>query len=107
VIGTASANRVMTKLTDSRQLDFARSGHARVRCGRQQTFNRELLETTIESMLQGVSVVDADLRLVAWNSRYEEMFAYPERCSTLACPSSACTASTPSGALWPWQRHRH
>jgi histidine kinase len=40
-------------------------------------FNRGLLRTTLEHLPQGVSVVDADLRLVAWNRRYIEIFDYP------------------------------
>ena len=40
-------------------------------------FNRDLLETALENISQGVSVVDRDLRLVAWNSRYLELFDYP------------------------------
>ena len=79
VIGAASASRVMTELTESRQLDFADLASLVSDASRQQTFNREVLETTVESMLQGVAVVDQEQRLVAWNSRYEQMFAYPER----------------------------
>ena len=41
-------------------------------------FNRELLRGAIEHISQGVSVVDRDLRLVAWNRRYLELFSYPE-----------------------------
>jgi signal transduction histidine kinase len=41
-------------------------------------FNRELLESTLDNMSQGVSVVDADLRLVGWNRRYLELMEYPE-----------------------------
>ncbi|MEJ2602461.1 MAG: PAS-domain containing protein [Gammaproteobacteria bacterium] len=40
-------------------------------------FNRRLLETTLENLSQGVSVVDASQRLVGWNSRYEEIMGYP------------------------------
>lgn len=32
----------------------------------------------LEALPQGVSVVDAELRLVAWNSRYSQVFSYPE-----------------------------
>jgi signal transduction histidine kinase len=39
--------------------------------------NRGLLRATIEHLPQGVSVVDADLRLVAWNRRYMEIFDFP------------------------------
>ena len=34
--------------------------------------------SVLQQMPQGVSVVDAQLRLVAWNTRYAELFAYPD-----------------------------
>ena len=40
-------------------------------------FNRELLHTTLDNLSQGVSVVDEELRLVAWNSKYIELFEFP------------------------------
>lgn len=40
-------------------------------------FSQERLRATLEHLSQGVSVVDKDLRLVAWNRRYQELFAYP------------------------------
>ncbi|TZF89343.1 hybrid sensor histidine kinase/response regulator [Cognatilysobacter lacus] len=40
-------------------------------------FNQRLLEAALQNMSQGISVVDADLRLVAWNRRYAELFGYP------------------------------
>jgi PAS domain S-box-containing protein len=41
-------------------------------------FNRDLIETTLENVPEGISVIDEELRLVAWNRRYEELFDYPE-----------------------------
>ena len=41
-------------------------------------FNRQILSTTLENISQGVSVVDAEMRLVAWNGRYQELFGYPD-----------------------------
>ncbi|MBT8082822.1 MAG: hybrid sensor histidine kinase/response regulator [Gammaproteobacteria bacterium] len=41
-------------------------------------FNRQLTEATLENISQGVSVVDTDLRLIGWNSRYLELMSYPE-----------------------------
>lgn len=49
-------------------------------------FNQELLSATLEHLSQGISVVDKDLRLVAWNHRYVELFEYPERLITRGCP---------------------
>ena len=40
-------------------------------------FNQALLRSTIDNISQGISVVDADLRLIAWNQRYIDMFHYP------------------------------
>ncbi|WP_024890782.1 hybrid sensor histidine kinase/response regulator [Luteimonas huabeiensis] len=40
-------------------------------------FNQRVLEAALENMSQGISVVDAELRLVAWNARYAELFGYP------------------------------
>ncbi|MGE4367568.1 PAS-domain containing protein [Thermomonas sp.] len=40
-------------------------------------FNQRVLEAALENMSQGISVVDAQLHLVAWNRRYEELFGYP------------------------------
>jgi Na+/proline symporter/signal transduction histidine kinase/CheY-like chemotaxis protein len=85
-IGAASAARVINELTESRQLDFSDLASLVSDASRQQTFNRELLETTVESMLQGVSVLDSELCLVAWNTRFEQIFDYPERMLYVGMP---------------------
>ncbi|MGB1311698.1 MAG: NahK/ErcS family hybrid sensor histidine kinase/response regulator, partial [Leucothrix sp.] len=41
-------------------------------------FNEDLLNTTIEHIDQGISVIDDNFRLVAWNSRYLELYKYPK-----------------------------
>ncbi|WP_257283534.1 PAS-domain containing protein [Endozoicomonas sp. SESOKO1] len=40
-------------------------------------FNRELLQGAIEHISMGVSVVDRNLELVAWNQQYLQLFDYP------------------------------
>jgi len=40
-------------------------------------FSRDLLQTTLDNIDQGVIVVDEDLRVTAWNRRYVEMFGLP------------------------------
>ncbi|MGH8030835.1 MAG: hybrid sensor histidine kinase/response regulator [Luteimonas sp.] len=40
-------------------------------------FNQRVLEGALENMSHGISVVDAQLRLVAWNRRYAELFGFP------------------------------
>jgi PAS domain S-box-containing protein len=40
-------------------------------------FNQRVLEAALETMSQGICVVDAELHLVAWNRPYAELFGYP------------------------------
>jgi Na+/proline symporter/signal transduction histidine kinase/CheY-like chemotaxis protein len=86
IIGTTSAHKAMEQLENSQQLAYSDLAGMVTDASKLHTFNRELLETTVESMQQGVSVVDGELRLVAWNKRYEEMFRYPERFLYVGCP---------------------
>ena len=41
-------------------------------------FNRNLLENVLNNINQGISVVDAEHRMVGWNKRYLEIMKYPE-----------------------------
>ena len=41
-------------------------------------FSGELLQIAIENIDTGVALVDADMKLVAWNSRYQDMFGLPD-----------------------------
>lgn len=41
-------------------------------------FNQRVLEAALQNMSQGISVVDAQLHLVAWNRRYAELFGFPD-----------------------------
>jgi signal transduction histidine kinase len=45
---------------------------------REIELHRSLLHATLEHLPQGISVVDMDLKMIAWNRRYEEIFHYPE-----------------------------
>jgi signal transduction histidine kinase/CheY-like chemotaxis protein len=39
--------------------------------------HRNLLYATLEHLPQGISVVDRELKMIAWNRRYQEIFNYP------------------------------
>ncbi len=49
-------------------------------------FNRDLLETTLEHVAEGISVIDGNSRLVAWNRRYAELFDYPDELLRIGTP---------------------
>ncbi len=49
-------------------------------------FSQTVLEAALEHMGQGISVVDAELTLVAWNRRYAELFDYPAQLLQVGTP---------------------
>lgn len=86
VIGAASARllvdaaRRTPAATLERVADFVGEASQTLR------FNQQILEAALENMSQGISVVDADLRLVAWNQRYAEQFDYPPELLRVGTP---------------------
>jgi Na+/proline symporter/signal transduction histidine kinase len=77
-IGSASARTVLTTALHHRGLGPKAVLELLNRTSQAVQFNRELLESTLDNMSQGVSVVDKDLCLVGWNRRYLELMGYPE-----------------------------
>ena len=55
-------------------------------------FNQRVLEAALQNMTQGISVVDAELRLVAWNRRYAELFDYPPTLLQVGVPVAELVA---------------
>ena len=53
-----------------------------------ERFDRHMLQSMLENIEQGVSVVDHEQKLVAWNSVYVDMFAYPESLVKMGAPIS-------------------
>lgn len=76
-IGAASARRMLTSALRGTGLDLSEAAMLLDETSQELRFNRELLAVTFDNMLQGISVVDRDLRIVAWNRRYLDLFDYP------------------------------
>ena len=77
-VGAANARRILISALSGSGLDVAESMALLDEASQELRFNRELLSTTLENVSQGISVVDAQMRLVAWNRRYLELFDYPD-----------------------------
>ena len=86
IIGAASAHRAIDLLKKQKPLALEDFVSLVGGSSRQLRFSQELLYTTLETIPQGISVVDADLKLVAWNSSYEQLFHYPPRLLYVGCP---------------------
>ena len=77
-IGSASARTVLSTALHHQGLGPEAVMELLDRTSQAVQFNRELLESTLDNMSQGVSVVDQGMRLVGWNRRYVELMQYSE-----------------------------
>ncbi|OEG75089.1 hybrid sensor histidine kinase/response regulator [Shewanella colwelliana] len=87
VMGSASARLVIScalhgrdiAIEDVAQLVEEASSH-------RTAFSRSVLHSAIENAGEGISVIDKDLNLVAWNQYYLKLFNYPEDLIYIGCP---------------------
>jgi Na+/proline symporter/signal transduction histidine kinase len=85
-IGAPSARAMITSTLRGSGMEIGQVMSLLDQTSQLQRFNRDLLSTMMENITQGISVVDADLRLVAWNRRYMELFDYPPELIYIGCP---------------------
>ena len=78
VLGSASTRMVMKAASTSQDMPLEDVVSIVDEANQMFRFNRELLQSGVENIEQGISVIDADMRLVAWNQRYIQLLDYPE-----------------------------
>ncbi|GAB3034008.1 hybrid sensor histidine kinase/response regulator [Bowmanella dokdonensis] len=76
-VGTASARILLSAITEQHQVALDELVGLVEEASQSYQFNYELLQSSVEHIEQGISVVDRHLKLLAWNQRYIELFAYP------------------------------
>lgn len=76
-VGAASARLVLTSALRGSGMEVAAIVSVLDEAGQELRFNRDILLATLENLDQGVSVLDAQMCLVAWNQRYQQLFDYP------------------------------
>ncbi len=77
-LGAASARSTLTSVLRGSGMELGEVVSLLDETSNALRYNREVLTTTLENIAQGVSVVDAQMRLVAWNRRYQQLFDYPD-----------------------------
>ncbi|GAA6204971.1 PAS domain-containing hybrid sensor histidine kinase/response regulator [Thalassotalea sp. SU-HH00458] len=78
VMGASSARLVLSSALDGR--DIALDDLALLvedASNQRQQYSENLLQSAIENASEGISIVDKDLNLVAWNKKYLDIFQYP------------------------------
>lgn len=77
VVGASSARVIFSTLLGGEQIQIRDLAFIASEASQAFAMSREQLQAAVENLHQGVSVVDKDLNLVAWNSRYLRLFNYP------------------------------
>lgn len=78
VLGSSSTRAVVRAAIEGREMQLDDLVRIADETSEVLQFNRALLQGAIENINQGISVVDQNLQLVAWNRRYLELFNYPD-----------------------------
>jgi Na+/proline symporter/signal transduction histidine kinase/ActR/RegA family two-component response regulator len=77
-IGASSARLMFTHAMAGRGIPPEDVAELLDETSQELRFSRQLLQTTMENVSQGIAVADADARIVAWNRCYLGMFDYPD-----------------------------
>jgi signal transduction histidine kinase/Na+/proline symporter/CheY-like chemotaxis protein len=77
VVGASSARSLIASALASGQMSLADVTRLLDEGGHSLRFSRQLLADTFENIDAGICVMDAELNLVAWNRRFQDMLAYP------------------------------
>lgn len=78
VLGAATARSLIEAALRDRRLHLEEVVHFFDDTTQALQTQQQILFSSLENLAQGISVVDAELRLVAWNKRYLDLFDYPE-----------------------------
>ncbi|WP_119968333.1 PAS domain-containing hybrid sensor histidine kinase/response regulator [Shewanella japonica] len=78
VLGASSASLVMDSVLQGRDLALDEVFSLVDEASSKIILSQDMLRGAIEHAYEGMSVVDKDLNLVAWNFKYAELYDYPE-----------------------------
>ncbi|MEI6895844.1 MAG: PAS domain-containing hybrid sensor histidine kinase/response regulator [Colwellia sp.] len=87
VMGSSSARLVLSSALDGRDIALDELAVLVEEASSQrQEFSNHLLHSAIENASEGISIVDDELKLVAWNKKYVELFNYPSELVYVGSP---------------------
>ena len=78
IVGVASSQSMIESLYSGKKIAVEEVVDLFGKTAQAFKFNQEVLSASFENISSGISVVDNNLCLIAWNQRYEDMFQYPE-----------------------------
>jgi len=87
VMGASSARLVLSSAIEGRDVDLDELAMlVEDTSSQQQQVTQGILQSAIENASEGISIIDNNLELVAWNSTYLSLFNYPKALIYVGCP---------------------
>ena len=97
-IGAASSRLVLSLLLRKRTVSTQAALKLLDDANTAIQYNREILQTALDHVRQGIAVFDKDLLLICWNRRFGEILDLPPRWCGSASGSTPSCVSTPRAA---------
>ena len=86
VVGSSSSKALIDSLVRGKKLDISEVVNFFEENAQAVEFNISALMTSLENLEQGISVVDKNLNLVAWNKSYVDLFNFPTEILSVGMP---------------------
>ncbi len=86
VVGSSSSKALIDSLVRGKKLDITEVVNFFEESAQAVDFNISALMSSLENLEQGISVVDKNLSMVAWNKRYIDIFNFPLELVSVGMP---------------------
>jgi Na+/proline symporter/signal transduction histidine kinase/CheY-like chemotaxis protein len=86
VVGSSSSKALIDSLVRGKKLDISEVVNFFDENAQAVEFNISALMTSLENIDQGISVIDKNLNLVAWNKRYIDLLNFPTDLVSIGMP---------------------
>jgi Na+/proline symporter/CheY-like chemotaxis protein len=109
IMGASSARLVMSSALDGREIAFDDIAYLVEQASTERKqFSHDLLQSAIENASEGISIIDNELNLVAWNPRYLEIFNYPKELIAIGAPiENLIRYNVERGMCGPGDKEQH
>lgn len=94
-VGAASSRLVLSLLLRKRDVSAKAALKLLDDASAAIQYNRELLQSAIDHVHQGIAVFDRELKLVCWNRQFGEMLELPADCYTVGAPLKDILVNVP------------
>ncbi len=85
-IGTASSRLVLSLLLRRRAVNVKSAQRLLDDASEAIQYNRDLLQSALDQVRQGISVYDKDMRLICWNRQFREVLNLPQEFGRVGVP---------------------